>query len=365
MTERRGKTLLKVAGRITLMLNLLAALALWACCASTWLHPADFPHLALAGLLFPIVLAVNLCFVLIWIPINYKRIWIPLATTLPCLGFLLDYCPMSFGSIEAPEGSIKLLTWNTANYGTEWEDKEEGRFLTTEYIKDSQADIICLQESSIWKEAIKDFSNSMDSMGYYSDRDHGTVLFSRYPILDGDTLQYDTKGDKGARTNSSKWYKLLIGGDTIVLVNNHLESNHLREEVKSRYVETLDRPEYEGIRESGHNIGSRLKKSTTLRGYQTDSLVLLTKRFETYPIIFCGDFNDTPISYTYQHLKRVLKSAYRESGKGIGLSYNQRGFWVRIDHIFVSEHWQTYNTHIDNSIRTSDHYPLVSWLKLR
>ena len=364
MSESWHKTIRKHLGRIVLLLNILSAIALWGCCLSTWLHPAVYPRLALVGLAFPVCLLICLSFIIVWAFVDYRRIWIPIVVIVPCTGYILDYCPASFSGSEVPDGCLKIVTWNTSNFGTEWEDKEEGKRLTIEYLENCDADIICLQESGIWKDVINDFTNHMESTGYTFDRSNGTMLFSRLPVLQSETVDYETHVENGARCNNSKWYMLLAGSDTILLVNNHLESNRLKRDIKKKYVETLDKPEYEGIRESGHSIGSRLKKSTSLRGYQTDSLVNLVQRFDNLPTILCGDFNDTPISYTYQRLSKVLKNAYRESGTGIGLSYNQKGFWVRIDHIFMSDDWKSYDTHIDNSIRTSDHYPLVSWLKL-
>ena len=50
---------------------------------------------------------------------------------------------------------------------------------------------------------------------------------------------------------------------------------------------------------------------------------------------------------------------------GLGLSYNQKGFYFRIDHVFVSDYWQTYETHVDKSAPWSDHYPMITYLKKR
>lgn len=357
------KTIRKHTGRIVLLLNMLAAIGLWLCCISTWVEPASWPNFSIIGLAFPAFLLADLCFLLVWPFINWRRTWIPLATIAPCMSYVLDYFPVS-ANHELPDGCVKIITWNAAGFGFHYEDQQEGKRLTIEYLKKSEADIICLQESSIWEEEIREYTDYLDSIGFQRDRYMGNYLFTRYPILESDTLCYDTHTENGIRGNGSKWYKLLIDGDTVLLVNNHLESNCLRKEIKEKYVENLDQPKYEQLKESGRSIGSLLRKSTILRGQQADSLVLLTKRFEGLPMIMCGDMNDTPISYTYQRLKSVLKSAFRESGNGVGVSFNERGFWVRIDHLFVSKEWKTFNTYIDNSIRTSDHYPLVSWLKM-
>lgn len=358
------RTLRKYIKVATLVMNIIAILALWLCCISTWLHPDKFPHLSLMGLLFPGFLLFDLSFIIIWGLVNYRRAWIPLAGLVPCIGFILDYCPFNLHG-EVPQECIKVLTYNTNNYGNMEEDKEEGKRITTEYIKNSDADIICLQESGGKGVVVEAFLEYMDSIGYVHDEHHGNILLSRFPILEMDTFTYATHLEKGIAGNSSKWYKVQCGKDTIIVVNNHLESNRLKPEIKDEYVANFDDPEYESIKKSGHTIGSRLTASNAYRAPQADSLVAFVNRNPGQHIIMCGDYNDTPISYTYQRIKSCLTNAFRQSGRGIGISYNQRGFWVRIDHIFVSDNCKTYNTTIDNSIKSSDHYPLISWVKIQ
>ena len=56
-----------------------------------------------------------------------------------------------------------------------------------------------------------------------------------------------------------------------------------------------------------------------------------------YPTIVCGDFNDTPLSYTYQQFNSTLTDAFRNCGSGIGSTYVGRIPAGRIDYIFHSE----------------------------
>lgn len=353
----------KHIGRIVLTLNVIAILALWLCCISTWLDPTTHPKLSVLGIMFPIFVLCEVAFVPIWLVVNYRRAWLPVAALVPCIGYILDYCPISFRQ-TAPEGCLKVVSWNTNGFGSHWEDKEEGRQLAWEYLKQCDADIICLQESHIWHPAMEPFLEAMDSLGYENHEYRSSLLLTRLPIISYDSIDYETTIVKGLIGNGSIAYRLKLDGDTITVVNNHLESNRLKDSLKTEYVESLDNTEYNKMKQSGRTIASRLANSVALRGPQVDSLVAFVNRPENKNIILCGDFNDTPISYTYQTLKGHLTSAYRQSGRGIGLSYNQRGFWVRIDHIFVGKPWQTYNTHIDNAIAVSDHFPIVSWLKM-
>ena len=70
--------------------------------------------------------------------------------------------------------------------------------------------------------------------------------------------------------------------------------------------------------------------------------------------------NDTPISYTFQRISRLLNNAFTESGNGIGISFNRKGFPVRIDHIFTSKDLKTHGTYVDGEIKSSDHCPIVT-----
>ena len=55
-----------------------------------------------------------------------------------------------------------------------------------------------------------------------------------------------------------------------------------------------------------------------------------------YPVIVCGDFNDTPVSYSYQQLRGDFNDAFVGSGKGIWKNYIGKLPSFRIDNIFYS-----------------------------
>ena len=75
--------------------------------------------------------------------------------------------------------------------------------------------------------------------------------------------------------------------------------------------------------------------------------------------ILCGDFNDTPMSYTYQRLIRGHKDTFCEAGNGFGSTY--RILWpaLRIDYIFIPDGYSALS-HASPRIRYSDHYPVIA-----
>ena len=82
-----------------------------------------------------------------------------------------------------------------------------------------------------------------------------------------------------------------------------------------------------------------------------------------YPIILCGDFNDTPISYTRHTIATHLNDCFVSAGCGLGLSFNRKGFNLRIDHIMCSDDYEPVRCFVDSEMDASDHYPVVCWLK--
>ena len=60
-------------------------------------------------------------------------------------------------------------------------------------------------------------------------------------------------------------------------------------------------------------------------------------------VLVCGDFNDTPISYAHRTIQGDLTDAFAESGRGMGITYNQNFFWFRIDNILHSPNMTSMN----------------------
>ena len=80
------------------------------------------------------------------------------------------------------------------------------------------------------------------------------------------------------------------------------------------------------------------------------------------PVIVCGDFNDTPLSYTYRLMSRGLQDAFREKGRGFSHTY--RGFYntFRIDYVLVSDDFEVLSYEVP-SVEFSDHHPVFVRLK--
>ena len=150
----------------------------------------------------------------------------------------------------------------------------------------------------------------------------------------------------------------------MIVINNHFESNRLTANDKTRYKNIIKGDlERDTMKKETRYIVHKLSEAVRLRGPQADLVAEFIRSHKDTPIIVCGDFNDTPISYTHRKVAEELTDCYMETANGPGLSYNQKGFNVRIDNILCSGHFTPFNCKVDNKIHASDHYPIYCWLK--
>ena len=82
-------------------------------------------------------------------------------------------------------------------------------------------------------------------------------------------------------------------------------------------------------------------------------------RSSPYPVIVCGDFNDTPVSYTYKTLSKGLSDVFIESGSGAGSTFRGNFPYVRIDYVLYSPGFYSYFYHTEK-VDWSDHYPVIT-----
>ena len=81
-------------------------------------------------------------------------------------------------------------------------------------------------------------------------------------------------------------------------------------------------------------------------------------------MIFCGDFNDIPNSYTYYKIRGDMQDAFLEKGFGIGRTFTALSPTLRIDYILASKQFSILQFNRVTK-KYSDHYMLVADLSLK
>lgn len=320
-------------------------------------NPAEHPVLANAGLLFPVFLAACACFLVFFLFTRKKYALVSLA------GFVIGYQPIrNYWPLnvkrDVPPGALKVLSYNVHNFQPD-NPPEDTPNPILDYILNSDADIVCLQEARLDKALLdkaKDVYGYCDSV-FHPGRGDCLVLMSKFPILAKDRIEYKSKA------NLSAAFKVKINSDTVTVVNNHFESTGLSLADRAGFRQMVKgEAGKDTMKAESRRLARKLGESVRIRAPQVDSVAAYVEKC-VGPVILCGDFNDSPISYAHRKLATVLSDCYVATGNGPGISYHHNAFFVRIDNIMCSSHWTPYRCKVDRSAGYSDHYPIYCWLK--
>ena len=218
--------------------NVVTVLAMLLLGFSGYVSPASFPTVSSLGVLFPFALLANLFFLFLWLTFKWRMAWIPL------LGFLVAYVPirtyMPFNIPSAPpDDAIKIISYNVEGYLGE-PNYKDGFHMIYRYLKEQRADIVCLQEDNdTWRKTEVFF----DSIYAYNDlvkvsKPSNPIInrlgiHTRYPIIRKERIDYDSYSN-----GSVAWF-LQVGADTLIVINNHLESTHLTKADREQYTQLV------------------------------------------------------------------------------------------------------------------------------
>ncbi|WP_455673912.1 endonuclease/exonuclease/phosphatase family protein [Phocaeicola sp.] len=347
----------RLLGWILLGINFCMAALLLICAYSPYIDPVAHPVWSCAGLAFPAFLIVNLLFFVFWLVVYRKYALLSLFTFFCCFGAIRTYFPINLSSKDVPQKAIKVLSYNTMAFEHGRPNQKDNPNPVLEYLKNSDADIICLQEyilsNSLKKKDIDYALRAYPYKHYYKmSASNGLGCYSRFPILSAQPIEYES------RNNGSIAYKMEVNGDTLLVVNNHLESNKLTEKDKAVYREMMKDPDKHKVSAGSKLLIGKLAEASAIRAAQADTIARVIDDFKGDGVIVCGDFNDSPLSYAHRVIGEKLNDAFVQSGNGFGISYNQNGFYFRIDHILLSKNLESYKCTVDNTIKSSDHYPI-------
>lgn len=327
------------------------------------ISPVAHPMAVVLGLVFPFILIFNLLFLIFWLVFKPKYALVSIVGLLICFQPVRTYAPLNIQR-EPPADAMKVLSYNVYLFATFEEQERTDSML--QYIIGHQADIVCLQEATAYgdKELVVDsVLKAHYQYGDTTNRKGEDVLriYSRYPIIGKKKLL------PSSRSASAAAFHLLVDGDTLTVVNCHLQSLGLSLAEKNAVSSMVHgEMERDSAREESRNVVRKLCDAAQTRALQADDIAdYLASLPADRSILVCGDFNDGPISYTHHTIGRRLTDCFVASGNGLGISFHTSPFYVRIDNIMCSSDWEPVACKIDKKITISDHYPVVCWIKKR
>ena len=383
-------------------INWLAALALLACYLAPHISPATFWPIALIGLAYPIILLVNGLFFLFWVIRRKKYLWISLLAIL--MGWSSFPKLIQPGIFSPPsrtqyaDHQLKLLSFNVRLfdlYNWKYDQNKIIRNKIFTLMREQHPDIMTLQEffmddtgNFTTLDSITQIQPAQNYHVEYSSslrgvHHWGIATFSKYSIINRGRVPIQSRGN-----NICIYSDIKVGQDTLRVYNMHLASIHFQYEE----YELLQRLEdLNPMSNSSHsrdssgpvvtknrvkklsdkdvkvsnvivNLIRRIKSAFILRAKQADAIAAHMNT-SPYPLIVCGDFNDTPNSYAYQKIANGLTDAFVHSGKGLGNTFVGPFPYFRIDFILHGSDMISSSFTTLNSVNLSDHYPLTVQLQ--
>jgi len=365
--RRFTKKVLVIANTIIVLVFLLA-------CLAPYLDPAKWWFISITGLAFPFLLLAVILFFIFWIFFKTKyaaisAIALIAGTRNISLSFALHAQPTA--DYPKKKDELRIVTWNVARFIELKQNNNKGsqtRLKMMELLKQQNADVLCLQEfhTSIDPHYYNNIEYIRNELGYpyyyftYEEdsKDHyySSIIFSRLPIVDTGRIYYPKPGITEVLLHAD----LKFQGDTVRVYTTHLQSVLFS---KSDYdkIEQIQHGE-EGMIKNSRSIFSKWKLAAGIRGRQANT-VRDELNSSPFPVVFTGDLNDVPTSYTYAAVRGNRRDAFLEKGFGIGRTFSSISPTLRIDYIFTDKKYSVLR--LKKYVRDlSDHYMMVVDLKI-
>ncbi len=356
--------------KFLVFINIICGISLLATTIGCFVNPSYYWPLAFLGFIFPFFVCINIFLVLFWLLTKNKKYslvsLIPLLFTFPFL-----HRTFTISTHENKEKDIKIISYNVRNFDLyNWSHNKETRQKMFDLLKEEAPDILCLQEfynDTMRFNNIEDLKKTLGfKYSYYGKtvsikgkkglRTWGIITLSKYPIIDQDKIDfYNSTG------NTCIYTDIKIKNQIVRVYNVHMQSIHFGYN-DYKYIDQIQENQ-ETNSQKTENILRKIKNAAVKRGKQVNEVLESINACEN-PKIICGDFNDPPVSYTYQKLSKNMHDAHVQNGFGFGRTYSKIIPTLRIDYLLFDAAIQI------NSYKTiekdySDHYPIISTFSLK
>ncbi|MBL4651855.1 MAG: endonuclease/exonuclease/phosphatase family protein [Flavobacteriales bacterium] len=354
---------LSIIGKLIFVLNSVFGILLLITYLAPFVPPDIFWPIAFFGLAYPFILLINIVFGIYWL-VTFKRQILLSVIVIGCgWGQLTNF--IQLGSSENQLEGFKVMSYNVRLFDLyNWSDNKQTRNKIFELIDEKSADIICFQE--FFYSEKRGYFNTLDTLREFQKAKYyhtactttnslhyfGIATLSKYPIINREKVSL-----QDSKNNICIYTDVLIDQDTIRIYNMHLASVHLGKE-NYDFIENINNQETDEQLDGSKKIVELLKNAFIKRSEQARTIAEHIDN-SPYKVVVCGDFNDTPSSFTYRTISNDLCDSFSGSGVGVGATYNSSVPVFRIDYILHDKKLTSSNFGVTPE-NISDHFPITT-----
>jgi endonuclease/exonuclease/phosphatase family metal-dependent hydrolase len=339
--------------KMMFFLNIVLTVLTFSIYVLPFLAPKSFPLLSVLTLFMPVFFVLNGLFFVYWAIQFKKRLILSGLVLLTGITFISKFYKFSATEYVKSDKDFSVMSYNVRLFNVfKWLDRDDIPSNIKAFIDEKDPDILCIQE----------YSNSAHlDLKVYPHRyifiegnqiKTGQAIFSKFPIIFQGKMIFPNSD------NNVIYADIKRGKDVIRVYNMHLQSIKISPDVSdiSKNIDNVNQ-------QKSQLIYTRISKGFRQQQEQAQIFKENMKQC-TYPIIICGDMNNSPFSYVYRNIKGKLKDSFEEAGEGFGATYKFRYYPARIDYIFADSKMKVKKFESFPDFENSDHYPIMTILSM-
>jgi endonuclease/exonuclease/phosphatase family metal-dependent hydrolase len=333
------------------LLNIVLTVVTFSAYLLPFLAPKAFPLLSVLTLFMPLFFVFNALFFFYWGVQFKKRMILSGLVLLMGITFINKFYKFSAKDFPESEKDFTVMSYNVRLLNVfKWIDRDDVPSQIVSFINDKNPDIVCIQEYSTSADIdLKVYPYKYILMAGDQIKT-GQAIFSKFPIINEGNIVFPNSNNNVIFADIKK------GKETIRVYNMHLQSIKISPDV------TEINDDINVINQSkSQKLFNRISKAFKQQQQQAE-LFKEHKKDCQYPLIICGDMNNSAFSYVYRNIKGKLRDSFEEAGKGFGATYKFRYYPARIDYIFADEKMKVKKFESFSNFENSDHYPIMAKL---
>jgi endonuclease/exonuclease/phosphatase family metal-dependent hydrolase len=317
-----------------------------------FLAPKLYPIFAVLTLFMPLFLILNGLFFLYWLLQIKRQMLLSGMILLIGITFVTKFYKFSSTNLPKTENDFVVMSYNVRLFNLfDWLADQDVSHTIVQFINEKNPDILCIQEySTAAKVDLKVYPYHYIFMQGHHIKT-GQAIFSKFPIIEQGNLELPANSN-----NNVIFADIKRGKEILRVYNMHLQSIKISPDVNeiSENIDVINQ-------QKSQLLLNRI--SNAFRQQQQQAEIIHQHKLNCeYPILICGDMNNSPFSYVYRNIRGNLQDCFEEAGKGFGQTYKFKYYPARIDYIFADPSLKVKSFESFPGFINSDHFPVMTRL---